>query len=144
MTFEAAVEHWTDTINRWYNVQATVDEVKQSFNDTLCDQSEFLVRDGVWCEYLDTADRETLLNGVLALRQRAFVEASTVLTISVPFRILSEAHATEDEIRKVLLGNMIEGWSDPDNENWRFAVSDRGEQIKFALLEALKPKAQNP
>ena len=73
-TFEEAVKNWTDTINEWYGLEATVDEVCNAFEGDYRDKVAhdgtsyvemfFRNNDGSWTEYLDTSDREGLADAV--------------------------------------------------------------------------------
>jgi|3_EtaG_2_1085321.scaffolds.fasta_scaffold181473_2 hypothetical protein len=73
-TFDEAVKKWTDHINEWYSLEATVDEVCNAFEGDYRDKVahdgtsyvEMFFRDnnGSWTEYLDTADREGLADAV--------------------------------------------------------------------------------
>lgn len=77
-TFERAVKSWTATINDWYGISATSEEVEAAFHQcfdgelTYDDESYVAVffqdADGEWTEYLDTADREQLADAVEVMR----------------------------------------------------------------------------
>ena len=78
-TFEEAVQSWTDTINDWYSLDATTNEVGHMFSHCFRDRTTFddhgqdgasyidtffKEEDGGWRTGLDTADRETLVDAV--------------------------------------------------------------------------------
>jgi len=72
--FDEAVQSWTRTINEWYDIGATVDEVCNAFEGDYRDKVAydgtsyvdmfFIEKDGSWSEHLDTADREGLADSV--------------------------------------------------------------------------------
>jgi len=76
--FEKALKAWADDINEWYDLDATVDEVRAAFDAHFNDKVAydgtsyvamfFKSRDGTWTEWLDTADREELADQVELLR----------------------------------------------------------------------------
>jgi len=82
--FDEAVVSWADTINDWYSLKATPEEVAEAFRNeykhkrTYDDFGEpdgasyvdvfFRDRDGAWTLWLDTADREGLADAVERLR----------------------------------------------------------------------------
>ena len=81
VSFEKAVEAWTNTINEWYSLEATVDEVcnafeadyrdKVAYDGTSYVEMFFKSRDGGWTRWLDTADREGLADTVEHYRGNA-------------------------------------------------------------------------
>ena len=137
MEFTAALADWTRILNERYGLQATEDEVLQSFNENLRDKETFdglsyvdeyiKSKDGTWDNGLDTDDREILLVGVREIRQRNFINSSTVLTVPVTFKVLSEAKATDEEILRVVLEAL---------ELADFSYSPRARLIQVALLAA--------
>ena len=75
MTFENAAQSWTDTINDWYGLNATVDETIVVFNSLNRDRKTYDGRsyievffkdkdDGTWSPGLDTADREEIADEI--------------------------------------------------------------------------------
>jgi hypothetical protein len=138
MEFATVLTEWTRILNERYGIQATEEEVHQSFNENLSTRVDseggsyvdrFLkLKDGTWDMDLDTDDRETLLDGVRDIRKQAFINASTVLTVPVTFKILSQAHATEEEIHRVIMDAL---------ERVSYVFSPRAREIQIALLEAL-------
>ena len=82
--FEKAVTTWADTINDWYDLKATPEEVTEAFKNeykhrrTYDDYDDpegasyvdvfFKDRDGEWTMWLDTADREGLADAVENIR----------------------------------------------------------------------------
>lgn len=74
MTFEEALEEWTETINEYYDLGATTSEVQnawlifESMDETSAGVSYvdtfFKEKDGTWSGWLDTVDRETLADEV--------------------------------------------------------------------------------
>lgn len=138
MEFTAALADWTRILNERYGIQATEEEVLQSFNENLRDKETFdglsyvdtyiKSEDGTWDMGLDTDDRETLLDGVMHIRRQAFINASTVLTVPITFKILSEANATDEEIHRVIMDALGQA---------NYSHSPRARLIQVALLEAL-------
>tara|TARA_Y100000034_G_C6566918_1_gene245548 strand:- start:60 stop:407 length:348 start_codon:yes stop_codon:yes gene_type:complete len=73
-TFDEAVKAWTRTINDWYDICASTEEVAAAYRkggyDQLTDEDEtyeqifFRDADGEWTVYLDTVDRENLADAV--------------------------------------------------------------------------------
>ena len=71
-TFEKAALEWTDTINSWYGLDATTEEVVDAFNKNYLNKEAydgtsyvdmfFRDKDGGYSKWLDTADREMLAN----------------------------------------------------------------------------------
>ena len=78
MTLEEAAAHWTETINSWYGLDATIEEVVDAFNKnylnaeaydgTLYVDMFFRDKAGGYSKWLDTADREGLADCVEAAR----------------------------------------------------------------------------
>ena len=70
MTLEEAAAHWAATINGWYNIGATTEEVIDAFNKNYLDKEAwdgesyvdtfFRDKQGGYSKFLDTADREGL------------------------------------------------------------------------------------
>jgi hypothetical protein len=77
-TFEEAALIWTQDVNDWYQIKATVDEVKSAFDSNFKDKEAydgtsyvemfFKSRDGGWTKHLDTADREEMADQVELMR----------------------------------------------------------------------------
>ena len=81
-TFEKAVKCWTETINGWYGLEATPEDVEAAFHQffdgkTFVDETDNAVSyvnvffkdpDGSWSESLDTMDREELADAVEVMR----------------------------------------------------------------------------
>jgi len=81
-TFDEAVSSWRDTINDWYRLNATDDEVGQAFTllkeyrDAQDDPGDipyvetfFKDKDDTWSTWLDTVDREHLADLVDRIRK---------------------------------------------------------------------------
>ena len=78
MTLEEAAAHWTETINGWYRLDATTEEVLDAFNKNYLNKEAYdgtsyvdmFFRDkaGGYTKWLDTADREGLADCVEAAR----------------------------------------------------------------------------
>ena len=78
MLFEEAVQYWTETVNDWYALSATTDEVAAAFTATFPHrdgvdgrnyiETFFKASDGSWSQWLDTVDREALADAVERLR----------------------------------------------------------------------------
>jgi len=76
-----AAEFWTVTINEWYNINTTVDEVvnafekeyrhREAYDGTSYVKMFFLDKDGGFTRWLDTADREGLADVVERYRGNA-------------------------------------------------------------------------
>lgn len=82
MTFNEAVGYWTDTINDWYDINATPEEVISAFNTYFLHKEAYdstsyadmffkTAEDGTWSRWLDTADREGLTWGVERARKES-------------------------------------------------------------------------
>ena len=69
-----ALKAWTKTINEWYNLEATIYDMRVSFNKLLVEggtdyiEDFFIKKDGTWATDLDTADREILADNVSIIR----------------------------------------------------------------------------
>ena len=80
MTLEEAAAHWAETINGWYNLGATTEEVVDAFNKNYLNKeaydgtsyADMFFRDhaGSYSKWLDTADREGLADCVEMARGR--------------------------------------------------------------------------
>ena len=78
MTLEEAAAHWAATINGWYNLGATTEEVVDAFNKNYLDKEAydgtsyvdmfFRDKQGGYSRYIDTADREGLADCIEAAR----------------------------------------------------------------------------
>lgn len=78
MTLEEAAAHWAATINGWYNLGATTEEVVDAFNKNYRDKEAydgtsyvdmfFRDKQGGYSRYIDTADREGLADCIEAAR----------------------------------------------------------------------------
>ncbi len=78
MKLEEAAAHWAATINDWYNLGATTEEVVDAFNKHYLDAKAYdgtsyvdmFFRDkaGGYSKWLDTADREGLADCIEAAR----------------------------------------------------------------------------
>ena len=74
MKLEEAAVHWTQTINGWYGINATIEEVLEAFNKNYLDKKTwddesyvevfFKSKDGGYSKWLDTVDREGLADCV--------------------------------------------------------------------------------
>lgn len=72
--FEEATLHWARTINDWYDIDATVEEVKSAFDSRFKDMDAYdgtsyvemflKKKDGSWRKGLDTSDREKFADQV--------------------------------------------------------------------------------
>ena len=70
MKLEEAAAHWAATINGWYNLGVTTEEVVDAFNKNYRDKEAydgtsyvdmfFRDKQGGYSRYIDTADREGL------------------------------------------------------------------------------------
>jgi hypothetical protein len=77
-TFEEAALSWAQNINDWYEINATVEEMRSAFNTYFKDKLAydgtsyvemfFKSRDGGWTRHLDTADREEMADQVELMR----------------------------------------------------------------------------
>tara|TARA_Y100000310_G_scaffold345324_1_gene463796 strand:+ start:4329 stop:4664 length:336 start_codon:yes stop_codon:yes gene_type:complete len=80
-TFEQALEGWADSINEWYRLGASIEEVENVFNTYFKDKKAYddtsyvemflKKRDGTWSDSLDTADREELADQVELARGKS-------------------------------------------------------------------------
>ena len=80
MTLKEAAIHWTESINDWYDLDATTEEVVHAFNKhylnkkaydgTLYVDMFFRDKDGGYSKWLDTADRKGLAGCVEMARGR--------------------------------------------------------------------------
>jgi len=80
MTLEEAAAHWAVSINEWYRLDATTEEVVDAFNKYYRDKEAYdgtsyvdmFFRDnaGGYSKWLDTADREGLADCVEMARGR--------------------------------------------------------------------------
>ena len=78
MTLEEAAARWTETINDWYSLDATTEEVLDAFNKNYLNKEAYdgtsyvdmFFRDkaGGYSKWLDTADREGLADCVEVAR----------------------------------------------------------------------------
>tara|TARA_Y100000310_G_scaffold343473_1_gene451283 strand:+ start:8238 stop:8543 length:306 start_codon:yes stop_codon:yes gene_type:complete len=76
--FDDAAASWAATINDWYSLRATREEVVEAFNRDFKDREAydgtsyvemfFKSSDGSWTMWLDTSDREQLADSVERLR----------------------------------------------------------------------------
>jgi hypothetical protein len=77
-TFEEAALSWAQDVNDWYQIKATVDEVKSAFDRHFKDKEAydgtsyvemfFKSRNRGWTRHLDTADREEMADQVELMR----------------------------------------------------------------------------
>ena len=77
-TLEDAAGFWAITLNEWYGINATVEEVidafekeyrhREAWDDTSYVETFFLEEDGGFRRWLDTSDREGLADAVEMLR----------------------------------------------------------------------------
>ena len=89
MTLKEAAAFWAETINEWYDLGATTEEVVDAFNKHYLDKEAYdgtsyvdmFFRDetGGYTKWLDTADREGLADCIEAARGKDLLPTYTDL-----------------------------------------------------------------
>lgn len=142
LTLEQAAEYWAAKLNERYNLDTDVKEVLASFrakfdpNEKVDDGRSYIDvflkdKDGGWTKSLDTADRETLAQGVTESRKAQvmakFAEAGTK-SISINFN-LPACVDTPSEVLAAIRQMMLSALDD------YHPVTTQEALLKFALLQ---------
>jgi len=93
-TFDTAVRCWTNEINAWYDLRATVEEVKKAFSllkefregrdepgDIPYIETFFKDKDDNWKPLIDTVDREHLADLVEEVRVMASADGAHMFEV---------------------------------------------------------------